>query len=354
MKTFYLFHLGLGNVGQELANEIIKQVDFLRDNYLLNLKYCGLFNSKVGYYDREGYKKEQLINILNRIKNNKKNERTNDEILNIISEIHQPFILIDTTASDKTLPIIFSSLARGGYAVISNKKPLSMQQEQYDLLHQLGNERLFYETTVGAALPVISVLKTFLDTGDEILEINGCFSGTLGFICSSLENGESFSESVTNAKKLGFTEPDPRDDLSGKDVGRKALILARMLGQKIEMENIQLQAMYPDSYNKYSVGEFMTNIRNLDQEFMNKFQQASKKGNTFRYVAKITQNSVKVALTEVSKNSDLGSLKGPDNIVVFKTSRYLNNPLVIKGPGAGAEVTASGVFGDILAIARIV
>lgn len=354
MKKLNILHLGVGQVGRNLVEQIIKMQDQLRDKHLADLIYCGLYNSRGGYFNPEGFSNGQLIKILDDLERIKSKEEINEKVLNALNEIHQPFILIDTTASEKTFPLIFSALARGGYAVLSNKKPLTLRQEQFDLLHQLGRERLFYETTVGAALPVISTLKSLLDTGDEIIEIKGCFSGTLGFICSSIEDGLPFSESVKRAKESGFTEPDPRDDLSGKDVARKALILARMIGQKIEMADIKLQALYPDSYNKYSVPEFMERIKDLDQEFKEKFQQAQNKGNTLRYLAKVTQKSVSVSLTEVPKQSDVGNLKGPDNIIVFKTKRYFDRPLVIKGPGAGVEVTASGVFGDILNITNMI
>lgn len=353
MKDFYLIHLGIGNVGKELVKQILHEKNHIRDKHQVNLNYCGLYNSRGGEFDPEGFNNDKLIKILDHLEKKRQQNGINEEILNIINDVHQPLILIDTTASEKTFPIIFSTLARRGFAVLSNKKPLTLRQEQFDLLHQLGRERLFFETTVGAALPVISSLKSLLDTGDEIIEITGCFSGTLGFICSSIEDGISFSESVKQAKEKGFTEPDPRDDLSGQDVGRKALILARILGQKIEMSDIKLQALYPDSYNNYSVSEFMEEIKNLDRGYTEKFHQALNKGNTLRYLAKVTQKSVYVSLTEVSKQSDVGNLKGPDNIIVFKTQRYLDRPIVIKGPGAGVEVTASGVFGDILNIVNM-
>lgn len=354
MKNIYLIHLGIGKVGRNLVDQIMKVKDKLRDRNLINLIYCGLYNSHSGYYNPEGISNEQLTKTLDNLERRGQKKEVNDEVLNILNEMHQPFVLIDTTASEKTFPIIFSALAKGGCAVLSNKKPLTMRQEQFDLLHQLGRERLFYETIVGAGLPVISTLRDLIDTGDEIIEIKGCFSGTLGYIFSQLDKGERFSEAVMEAKESGFTEPDPRDDLSGVDVLRKALILARMIGQKIEMKDIKLQALYPESFNKYSIEDFMRNIKKLDKEYKEKFERARQKGNTFRYVAKVSQKSVEVGLTELPQKSDLGNLNGPDNIIVFKTKRYFDRPMVVKGPGAGIEVTASGVFADILNIANII
>jgi len=354
VKNIYIIHLGIGNVGRALLRQVMEVEDMLRDKYLLNLIYCGLFNSRGGYYDREGYRKDQVRNILDQLKNIKYDERSDDEILNIIDEVHQPFILIDTTPSDKTFPVIFSTLAKGGYVVLSNKKPLTMQQEQYDLLHQLGQERLFYETTVGAGLPVIRTLKTLLVTGDDVLEIKGCFSGTLGFLFSKIENGSKFSTAVKEAKEKGFSEPDPRDDLSGLDVARKALILARIIGRKLELSDIEIESLYPTRMNKLSLDEFLKSATQLDSLYQDKFRKAKHMGKTLRFVANVTARKCTVGLEMVSKNSDLGSLKGPDNIIIFKTKRYFDRPMVIKGAGAGAEVTATGVFGDILTIAGIV
>lgn len=352
MKRFYIFHLGIGKVGRNLALQILNRMDVFRDKYLTDLVYCGLYNSHGGYFDPEGFEKNKLINILDELVRKKVEASRN--MLDMVNEMPQPFILIDTTSSEKTFPMIFSTLARGGYAVLSNKKPLARRQEQYDLLHQLGKERLFYETTVGAGLPVINTLKTLLVTGDEIVEISGCFSGTLGFVCSALEDGLSFSESVAQARKLGFTESDPREDLAGADVTRKTLILARIIGMKIEIEDIKVEKLYSPSFDKFTVEEFMENVGKLDKAYKNKFMKAKKKKNTLRFVTNISKKGCSVGLIEVAKNSDLGSLKGPDNLIVLKTKRYFDRPLVIKGPGAGAEVTAAGVFADILTIANMI
>lgn len=351
MKRFYIFHLGIGNVGRNLVLQIIDQMDALRDKYLIDLVYCGLYNSHGGYFDTEGFEKSKLVNILAELVGKKARDSRN--MLDMVNEMHQPFILIDTTSSEKTFSMIFSTLARGGYAVLSNKKPLTIRQEQYDLLHQLGQERLFYETTVGAGLPVIRTLKTLLATGDEILEIKGCFSGTLGFLFSAIEDGSKFSGAVIAAKEKGYTEPDPRDDLSGLDVARKALILSRILGRHIELSDIDLISLYPESMGNLTVNEFLRKVNQLDDLYQRKIDDAKKKDQTLRFVATITARKCTVGLEKVSKNSDLGGLKGPDNMIIFKTKRYLDRPLVVKGPGAGPEVTAAGVLGDILQIAGV-
>ena len=243
---------------------------------------------------------------------------------------------------------------KGGYIVLSNKKPLAGRLKDFNDLHRIGKMRLFYETVVGAGLPVIQTLKNLIETGDEIIEINGCFSGTLGFICSQLSEGKLFSEAVLEAKNKGFTEPDPRDDLSGLDVARKALIISRIIGQKSELKDIEITGLYPVGMQKLSLPDFLLRLKDLDHFYKRKVKQAKKKNKALRYVAKINPIEFSVKLQEVDALSDIGSLKGPDNLILFKTKRYFRNPLVIKGPGAGGEVTAAGVFADILSIAKIV
>lgn len=341
MKRLNIIHLGIGNVGKVLVRMILENKEKLKKDFRVDLNYCGLFNSKGGIYKKKGLKDKEINHFPGILDAN---------IGKAIVDIKPPFILVDTTASDKTSPFLLSVLKKGGYLVMSNKKPLAGKQKQFDALHKFGKGRLFYETTVGAALPVISTLKSLLFTGDGIIEIKGCFSGTLGYLFSCLEAGNKFSETVLAAKRKGYTEPDPRDDLSGIDVARKALIIARMIGKKLELSDIRLDGLYPDGMNKLTIEEFFKATSQLDSLYQDKFQQAKQSGKTLRFVANVTPKICQVGVESVDEDSDLGGLSGPDNIIVFKTRRYLNNPLVIKGPGAGAEVTASGVFGDILNI----
>lgn len=326
MKKLYILHIGVGHVGNEVVKQIEQQKEKLKDSFEVDLSYQGKFTAT----------------------------NSEEEIKKAITTVPTPFVVIDTTASDKTLPYLTEALTRGGFVVLANKKPLASEQKNFDTLHTLGKERLFYECVVGAGLPVIRPLKDCIETGDEIIEIQGCFSGTLGFLFSQLDSGKLFSESVREAKQKGFTEPDPRDDLSGTDVARKALILARLLGKKIELENIQLESLYPKEMNTLSTEEFLTETQTLDAIYTKRLAKAAKNKKVLRFVAKINQNECSVGLQEVDKASDIGSLNGPDNIVVIKTKRYFTNPLVIKGPGAGIAVTAAGVFADILSIAKIV
>ncbi len=338
MKKVNLIHLGIGNVGRELFRQIFAQRENIVSNFNTYLNYCAAFNSKGGMFNPKGLTIKQMVNFHSDLRCDSKTA---------VEKIPLPFILIDTTSSDDTYPLLEKTLRRGGFVVLSNKRPLASSFTQFRKLHGYA-DKLFYETTVGAGLPVISTIKTLLATGDEIVEISGCFSGTLGFICSSLEGGNAFSDSVVRAKNSGFTELDPREDLSGRDVARKVLILARMIGMKTEQNGVKVQKLYPKKFDEFTVEKFMQKIKELDKDYKKKFQTAKKKGKTFRFVAKVLKKNCSVNLMEVEKDSDLGNLKGPDNMIILKTKRYFTRPMVIKGPGAGAEVTASGVFADIL------
>jgi homoserine dehydrogenase len=268
----------------------------------------------------------------------------------VIERIGRPFIVVDVTASDSTAPLLERALDRGGSIVAANKKPFAGSQDQFDRLY---TDRTFIEATVGAGLPVVSTLKTLMATGDEVLTIQGCLSGTLGFIFSQLESGLSFSSAVAEAARLGYTEPDPRDDLSGIDVARKALVLSRLLGRRIELSDIYLEGLFPEDLGALSIPEFQAALPGLDERYAEQLAQARNSGQTLRFVANISQKSCTVGLRHVDTESDLGSLGGPDNAIVIQTQRYREYPLTIKGPGAGAEVTAAGVLGDILAAARL-
>lgn len=345
MKTLHLLQAGLGNVGRALLGQIMTHRNMLKERFNLELIYCGLFNSKHGVFNPQGLTKSEIAKFPN---------GGNCSIQKAIESAPEQFILIDITNSDHMHAQLLHALKRGGYVVLSNKRPLASILSEFKKLHSYGSGRLLFETTVGAGLPVIRTLKTLLATGDEIIEIIGCMSGTLGYICSSIEDGVSFSESVNKAKTLGYTEFDPREDLSGADVARKALILARLCGLSIEMKNIKLRPLYPSTLSELTVEEFMENVSQLDSEYQSKANSAKKRNKTLRFVATISKESISVGLREVSLESDVGSLKGSDNIFVFKTKQYCDRPLVLKGPGAGPDVTSAGVFGDILQIAGVV
>ncbi|MGH2618554.1 MAG: homoserine dehydrogenase, partial [Thermomicrobiales bacterium] len=210
---------------------------------------------------------------------------------------------------------------------------------------------LRYEATCGAGLPVISTLRALLDCGDEPVEIVGALSGTLGAIFTDLGNGAAFSAAVRAAKDKGFTEPDPRDDLSGLDVARKALILARTIGRRVNLDEIAVENLVPETLQGVSVAEFVERVRDLDAEWARRAEAARANGATLKYVATVpAEGPIAVGVREVPTTSLLGSLQGPENVIVTRTVRYSANPLTVVGPGAGAAVTAAGMTGDMLAL----
>jgi homoserine dehydrogenase len=264
-------------------------------------------------------------------------------------------VAMDAGAGDRTTAIDVAVLNAGGGVVLSNKAPMAMPRgsmgEQLWLETGPGG-RVRYEATVGAGLPVLSTLRTLLDTGDEIIEITGTVSGTFGAIFSDLAAGSSFSNAVRTAKANGYTEPDPRDDLSGLDVARKALILARTLGRALDLADIAIESLVPDSLTGVTIDEFLDQISLLDASISERSNAAASSGEVLKYVLAVTpQGSISVGVTPVSQRTVLGALQGPENIVSFRTARYDRYPLVVSGPGAGAAVTAAGMTADMLALA---
>lgn len=342
MKTFKIIHLGLGNVGKELARQLFSQQKHVLKKYAVELHYIACFSSNRGLLG------SPLSNA--QVMNFPKNS-TQTSVMEVAKEADTSTILVDTTSSVNTVPTMKTVLNKGGYVVMANKKPFSAEYSIFSELYNKYPGHIYFETTVGAGLPILRPLLYLLDSGDIMIRIEGCFSGTLGYLCSQLEAGIPYSQAVKKAKELGYTEPDPRDDLSGMDVARKALILARVSGIKKELSDIQITPFFNPALASLSIDDFLGKLSGEDKKYAAMFRKASDHGNTYRYVASISNDSISVGLKEVSKQSPLGSLKGPENKVVIQTERYSQYPLVVQGPGAGAAVTAAGLFSDILAIA---
>ncbi len=257
-------------------------------------------------------------------------------------------LVVDVTAQDGAEAGLAEAVADGHRVVLANKKPLCGTSESFRALTEQGYTR--YEATVGAGLPVISTLRSLVDTGDEVERIAGCFSGTLGFLTTELQDGRCFSDAVVEAKRRGWTEPDPRDDLSGMDVARKALILARTSGFSAELGDVTVTPLFPTELAALSVTQFMEQLPTLDEAYLRRFEDARE--TTWRYVAQVSAEGSVVGLTEVAPTDPLGSLRGPDNLVVYHTQRYRERPLSVRGPGAGVDVTAAAVLADMIAFGR--
>ena len=266
-------------------------------------------------------------------------------------------VVVDCTATEATIPALLMALDAGCKLVLANKKPLTVQQEVYHRLTRAGvtsagapiaTGRVRWETTCGAGLPVIGTLHRLRMSGDPVHKMAGALSGTLGYVMTGLQQGLPLSAVVREAHRLGYTEPDPRDDLGGLDVARKALILARGLGWEMELADVEVEGLYPAQMAGLSVASFLAALPELDAGFAEKVQAAAADGGVLRYAAVVEEGTCRVGPTVVPAGSPLGMLSGADNLIEFHTRWYAPAPLVIQGRGAGANATAAGVLSDIV------
>ncbi|MEM8547365.1 MAG: bifunctional aspartate kinase/homoserine dehydrogenase I, partial [Pseudomonadota bacterium] len=236
--------------------------------------------------------------------------------------------------------------------VTPNKKAFSGDLAHYQAIMEAARasgSRCFYETTVGAALPVIQTVQDFRETGDRVRSVSGIFSGTLAYLFNLYDGSKPFSALLADALEQGFTEPDPRDDLSGMDVARKLVIVARELGHKVGLDDVNVESLVPAGLTDVSVAEFMAGIHGIDDEMLGRLRAAEDNGAVLRYIGTLSEDgALRVALTEVPRTSAFANLALTDNLVQIQSDRYSDNPLVIQGPGAGPAVTAGGVFADLL------
>ncbi|HVO72193.1 MAG TPA: hypothetical protein VMT24_19215, partial [Aggregatilineaceae bacterium] len=255
-------------------------------------------------------------------------------------------IVIDSTAADGMEPALAHALGLGYGVVLANKRPLAGPWASARVFFESTHTR--FEATVGAGLPVVYTLRYLVDTGDAVQHIEGALSGTLGYLCTRLEEGEAFSMAVSMAKAKGYTEPDPRDDLSGMDVARKAIILARLAGWPMEPAHIRVEPLYPAEMASLSVDEFMSELPRLDADFA---AYMGALAGVPRYMAEVSPERGVVALRMVGERL-AAQLRGTLNQVSFTTQRYDEHPLTVIGPGAGLEVTAAAVLEDCLQLAQ--
>jgi homoserine dehydrogenase len=367
MRIIPIIQFGTGNVGRWLVQHVLALRDYHAGALGLRLEYMAVCDRDGAVVNPNGIPDEQLeATRLAKTRGLRLRELdwgyVQDDLAAIVDVAGaDDAIVVDVTASEATVPALLDARRRGYSLVLANKLPLA---GPFDTFQQLtAGRRTRFETTVGAALPVISTLQTLLDTGDRVDRIQGCLSGTLGFICSKLESGQPFSTAIRGAKQRGYSEPDPREDLAGNDAARKALILARLLGHRLELADVEVEGLYPAALNDLSVDEFLVQMEALDEQFTRRAVEARTAGRALRYVAEVNGGDhggsaardrggrVRVSLQAVPADSPLARIRSSDSIVVFYTARYAENPLTISGRGAGPEVTAAGVLGDILDIA---
>ncbi|PKV11865.1 bifunctional aspartate kinase/homoserine dehydrogenase I [Xanthomonas prunicola] len=264
-------------------------------------------------------------------------------------------VIIDCSGSAEVAERYASWLAAGIHVVTPNKQAGSGPLARYEAIRAAADAsgaRFRYEATVGAGLPVITTLRDLVDTGDTVTSIEGIFSGTLAWLFNKYDGSVPFAELVTQARGMGYTEPDPRDDLSGVDVARKLVILAREAGRAISLEDVQVESLVPEALRQASVDDFMARLPEVDAAFAQRLAEAHARGNVLRYVAQLPPDRApSVGLVELPADHAFANLRLTDNVVQFTTRRYCENPLVVQGPGAGPEVTAAGVFADLLRVA---
>lgn len=346
-KTLYIFIAGFGAIGQTLSRQI-----HASNHPLFDLHILGICNSRFTQWNPASsvFQKQKALN---------KGIATDwERITQELEEYKEDhLIFVDATGSEDVAKWYEYLLGQGIHIATPSKRANTLSQEYFDRLKEITNStraEYRYETSVGAGLPIIQTLNTLLNSGDEITKISGVASGTMTYLFNQLQLGNSFSEAVSSAKTSGYSEPDPRDDLSGEDVARKFLILARTCGYTFERKQVRVDSLVPEKLINLSINDFLSELPSYDDHWNGRHSQALVNNRRLRYVGKFSAEGITVGVEEVQADSPLGGLKGTDNLLQIHTRRYAESPIVIQGPGAGKEVTAAGVLGDIIDIGLVI
>ena len=347
-----LFICGVGTVGGQLIEQIKCQYEELKHRSQLKLNVVGIASSHNAIFNREGIDLDNYRALL------KESEPSNPQKLrdNILSMNIFNSVFVDCTASKDIAALYESLLAHNISVIAANKIAASGDYDYYQKLKHLAlakGVKFRYETNVGAGLPIIGTINDLRNSGDKILKIEAVLSGTLNFIFNEIAADVPFSETVKRAKQQGYSEPDPRIDLSGTDVVRKLVILSREAGYKVSQEDVEKKLFVPQNFFEGSVDDFWEHLPSLDNEFEQQRKQLEAEGKRWRFVATYDNGHTEVALRAVGQNSPFYNLEGSNNIVLLTTERYKQYPMLIQGYGAGADVTAAGVFANIMSIANI-
>jgi aspartokinase/homoserine dehydrogenase 1 len=352
-KTISVGLIGPGTVGATLLKQIERRAEQLVGQFNLDIRVRAIARSKVmllaeqriDLNNWQGLFEESAVAI------------DFDAFEQCVNPDHLPHaVIIDCTANEDVASRYAGWLERGIHVITPNKRACSSSIEDYKKLQAKsshGSAHFFYETTVGAALPIISTLRDLVDTGDDIHSVQGIFSGTLAYLFNVYDGKTPFSEIVRQAKESGYTEPDPRDDLSGMDVARKLTILARELGLTTELGDFPVENLVPEALRDCSIDVFLASLSDYDDQVKARYDEAQAAGKELRYIGRLNAGGeVSVGLESVDAQHAFGNINLTDNIVQFETARYSANPLYVQGPGAGPEVTAGGVFGELLRLAK--
>lgn len=350
-KQINIFIAGVGTVGSKLIAQIAQQYEHIAEDLRLNLRVVGIANSKSALFAEEGIGLDDVKTQLAGAK-----PMTIDEFTDQIIERNlRNSMFVDITASADVVETYPRLLRRSVSVIACNKVAASSEFEKYSRLKNLAREysaNFFFETNVGAGLPVIHTLNDLISSGDKVNRIEAVLSGTLNFVFNIYDGTRKFSEVVRQAQDEGYTEPDPRLDLSGTDVARKILILAREAGYKMEMSDIENTGFLPESCLAGTVEDFYSEMEDQEPHFRKLLDEAAAQGLKLKYIASLNNGKASVGLQTIGPDHNFANLSGKDNAVLFYTNRYADQPLVIKGAGAGADVTAAGVFADIIRAAR--